>query len=72
MERKFKNKILVFLTLSLIICNMGNITQSFAQFNKNNLPSLKKYVTISKNIEDYKPEKVTDLQMVCTNSTYII
>ena len=47
MERKFKNKILVFLTLSLIICNMGNITQSFAQFNKNNLPSLKKYITIS-------------------------
>ena len=71
MERKFKNKILVFLTLSLIICNMGNITQSFAQFNKNNLPSLKKYITISKNIEDHKPEKVRDLQMVCTNSTYI-
>ena len=71
MERKFKNKILVFLTLSLIICNMGNITQSFAQFNKNNLPSLRKYITISKNIEDHKPEKVRDLQMVCTNSTYI-
>lgn len=71
MTRQFKNKILVFLTLSLTIFSMVNITQSFAQSNKNNLTILKKYVTTSKNIEIGKPEKVTDLQTASTNSTYI-
>lgn len=68
MVRKFRYKISIFLTLVLITCSIANLTISSAQINK---PNLMKQLTISKKTEDCKPQKVTDLQVSQTSSTYI-
>ena len=61
MVKKFRNTMVVFLTLTLIISNLGSITYSFAQTNKVN-----QSITT-----DCKPDKVTNVQVAKKTSTCI-
>lgn len=61
MTKKLKNITVTFLTLALIISNMGSLAHSFAQTNIE-----KQSITT-----DYKPDKVTELRVTMKNSDCI-
>lgn len=61
MMKKLKNITVTFLTLGLIISNMGSLAHSFAQTNIE-----KQSITT-----DYKPDKVTELRVTMKNSDCI-
>lgn len=72
MTKKIRNIIALFLTLLLIIGNMGSITHSFAEMNNIKESNTEKFITTeNKKTADSKPDKVTDLQVRTRSSTCI-
>lgn len=61
MTKKLKNITATFLTLALIMSNMGSLVHSFAQTN------IEKQIITT----DYKPDKVTELRVTMKNSDCI-